>query len=194
MRQREMRAYHEVESCQMRLNHNEFFYKLIQKFPNDIEAYYISDRIPALSVSSHRPRSASCSRRTGQYCHGGHAHARSGFGVRSCGAETMRILICAPRNVQYGVLVRFFLFISVLLSVSRIPSSQMMISRAMPFKVASPLSAPPVAAPQLCACSDPVPCAPLPACALVPEPLRRHVDFALALSREHLWFTPDLWW
>jgi hypothetical protein len=48
-------AYSEVELCQMRSNNNMYF-DLIQKFPNDIEAYHMRSN-PGLSMD---PNSASC--------------------------------------------------------------------------------------------------------------------------------------
>jgi len=114
------------------------------------------------------------------------------FGMGSCRVGAMCILVCASQSI-WCFQVRFVLFclFQFLLSVPRIPSGQMKISKAVP---ASPLSGPLMAAPQAHACSDLAPCASPLACALIPEPLWRHVDFALALSWEHLWVAPDLWW
>ena len=60
------------------------------------------------SVSSRRPRSAPCSGRTGRY---GHALARSGIGVRWCGAESMLVLACTlSKRMGFSKCVSFFLY------------------------------------------------------------------------------------
>ena len=113
------------------------------------------------------------------------------FGMGLCRVGAMCILVCASWSIWcFQVCFVFFVYFGFC-SVPRIPSGQIKISKAVP---ASPLSGPLIVAPQACTCSDLAPCASLPACALIPEPLWQHVNFALALLWEHLWVAPDLWW